>query len=372
MTAWLVFFTGFSSSLSYNQRMTKTDTIRWGIAGTGHIAQQFAGDMHLAQGARLTAVASRSAETAQTFADRFEGVAGFASLDAMIGSGLIDAVYIASPNTAHHAQTLACINARMPVLVEKPLTANLAQALEIQSAARAAESFVMEAMWSRYLPAMKAARGAIRDGAIGRIRRFEADLAWKVPYDPNNRFYGKAQGGSVLHDLGVYPLSLARYFLGEPDHVDGTWQAAPTGVDISARLDLRFADTEARISCSFERQGMNQIILEGDKGVMVLGPLFIKADHFTVFASRGLAGFVHPGGDGLKSRLCRKLFRHLPLPGVARHFHRFEGTGMQFEIEAASNAVRDGRLEEPCNTLDDTIAALRMVDQVLSNPPEAA
>lgn len=350
--------------------MTKTDTIRWGIAGTGHIAQQFAGDMRLAQGTRLAAVASRSADTAQTFADRFDGVAGFASLDEMIASNLIDAVYIATPNTAHHAQTLACISARMPVLVEKPLTANLAQALEIQSAARTAGSFVMEAMWSRYLPAIKAARAAIHDGAIGRVQRLEADLGWTVPFDPQSRFFDKAQGGGVLHDLGVYPLSLARYFLGEPDHVEGSWRAAPTGVDMSARLDLRFADSKARISCSFERQGTNQIIIAGEKGVMVLGPLFIKADQFTIFASRALSDFVHPGGDGLKPRFCRKLFRHLPLPGVARHSYRFKGTGMQFEIEAASSAIRDGRLEDPRNTLDDTLAVLQMIDQVLSQSPE--
>lgn len=352
--------------------MTRSDIIRWGIAGTGHIARQFAGDIHHAPGACLSAVASRSADTAKTFAQRFDDVTGFASLNEMITSNLIDAIYIATPNTAHHPQTLACINARIPVLVEKPLTADLGQALEIQSAAHSAKSFVMEAMWSRYLPAMKAARAAIRDGAIGEVRRFEADLAWNVTFDPNSRFFDKTQGGGVLHDLGVYPLSLARYFLGEPDHVEGSWRAAPTGVDMTARLALRFANAEALISCSFERQGSNQIIIEGDKGVMVLGPLFIKAEEYTIFASRRLADLAQPGGDGLSARIRRKLVRSMPLPGVTRHPHRFEGTGMEFEIEAASNAIREGRLAEPSNTLDDTLAVLRMIDQVLSRPPETA
>lgn len=352
--------------------MTKSDIIRWGIAGTGHIARQFADDIRHARDTRLTAVASRSAVSAQSFAQHFDDVTGFASLDEMIASNLIDAVYIATPNTAHHAQTLACINARIPVLVEKPLTADLGQALEIQSAAHSAKSFVMEAMWSRYLPAMKAARAAIRDGAIGEVRRFEADLAWNVTFDPNSRFLDKTQGGGVLHDLGVYPLSLARYFLGEPDHVEGSWHAAPTGADMSARIALRFAHAEAQISCSFERQGSNQIIIEGDKGVMVLGPLFIKAEEYTIFASRRLADLAQPGGDRLSARIRRKLVRSMPLPGVTRHFHRLEGTGMQFEIEAASNAIREGRLGEPSNTLDDTLAVLRMIDQVLSRPPETA
>jgi predicted dehydrogenase len=352
--------------------MTRPETIRWGIAGTGQIACRFAGDIRHAEGARLTAIAGRSADTAQTFARHVGGVAAFASLDAMIASGLIDAAYIATPNTVHHAQTLACITAQMPVLVEKPLTANLEQALEIRSAARAAGSFVMEAMWSRYLPAIKAARAAIRDGAIGTVRRLEADLAWKVPYDPQSRFFDTSKGGGVLHDLGVYPLSLARYLLGEPDHVDGSWRVAPTGADMSARLALRFADAEALISCSFERQGSNQMILEGDKGVMVIGPLFIKAEDYTIAASRRLANLAHPGGDGATARVGRKLLQNLPLPGVSRHPHRFGGTGMQFEIEAASRAISEGRLEEPSNTLDDTLSVLRMIDQVLSRSPENA
>ncbi len=352
--------------------MTKSDIIRWGIAGTGHIARQFAGDIRHARAARLTAVASRSEVSAQSFAKHFDGVTGFASLDAMIGSGLIDAVYVATPNTIHHDQALSCIKARMPVLVEKPLTANLDQALDIKAAAEISKSFVMEAMWSRYLPAVRAAHAAILDGAIGEILRFEADLAWNVPYDPKSRFFDKAQGGGVLHDLGVYPLSLARYFLGEPQHVDGTWRAAPSGVDISAHLTLRFADVEAHVSCSFERNGSNRIIIEGEKGVMVLGPLFIKAEEYTIFASRRLADLAHPGGSGLSARLRRKLSRSMPLPGVTRHPYRFEGTGMEFEIDAASSAIREGRLEEPSNRLDDTLAVLRMIGQVLARPPETA
>jgi hypothetical protein len=105
---------------------------------------------------------------------------------------------------------------------------------------------------------------------------------------------------------------------------------------------------------------------------MVLGPLFIKAEDYIIFASRRLADLADPGGDGLSARLRRKLTRLMPLPGVARHTYRFEGTGMEFEIDAASNAIREGRLEEASNTLDDTLAVLRMIDQMLSRPPEPA
>lgn len=349
--------------------MSDTRTIRWGIIGAGGIARQFASDILHARGASLTAVAARDTAKARAFADAQANVTGFGSLNEMLASGRIDAVYIATPNSVHHAQALACIEARMPVLVEKPLTANLESALEIEAAARQTGVFVMEAMWSRYLPAMQAARKAIRDGAIGTVRRLEADLAWKVVYDPSHRLFDKAQGGGALYDLGVYPISLARWFFGEPQEARGVWRPAPSGVDMSAELTLQYHEAEARISCGFDRDGDNRMIIEGEKGVIVLGPLFIKATGFAIYPSRAIADWVQPGGNAAPARLGRKLLGLLPLPGVKRHAFGLKGSGLEFEIEAASNAIRQGLMEEPDNPLDETIANLRMIDTVLNAPP---
>ncbi|WP_299860234.1 Gfo/Idh/MocA family oxidoreductase [uncultured Hoeflea sp.] len=349
--------------------MSDTRNIRWGIIGAGGIARQFASDIRHAQGASLTAVATRGPAKAQAFAGDQGDVTGFGSLSEMLASGRIDAAYIATPNSVHHAQALACIAAGMPVLVEKPLTANLEAALEIEAAARQAGVFVMEAMWSRYLPAMQAARKAIRDGAIGTVRRLEADLAWKVDYNPSHRLFNKAQGGGALYDLGVYPISLARWFLGEPQEVSGVWRPAPSGVDMSAELTLQYHAAEARISCGIDRDGDNRMIIEGDKGVIVLGPLFIKATGFAIYPSRAIADWAQPGGSAAPTRLRRKLLGLLPLPGVKRHAFALKGSGLEFEIEAASNAIRQGLTEEPDNPLDETIANLRMIDTVLTAPP---
>ncbi|MCY0148104.1 Gfo/Idh/MocA family oxidoreductase [Hoeflea sp. G2-23] len=349
--------------------MTNSKTIRWGIAGTGVIAGQFAHDIRHAAGATLSAVTARDPAKAAAFARQHSLAAGFSSLSAMIGSGRIDAVYIATPNTVHCAQTLECIAARIPVLVEKPLTASLTQAREIETAARAAGSFVMEAMWSRYLPAVQAARTAIRDGVIGTVTRLEAELAWKIDYDPQSRFFDKANGGGALHDLGVYPISLARFLLGEPTQITGSWRPAPSGVDIAAEISMHFGQTEALIRCGFDRTGANRMIIEGDRGVISLGVPFIKAGAYTVFASRRRADFTEPGGDTRMARIRRKLFRHMPLPGVSRHDYPFPGSGLQFEIEAASDAIRQNWNEHPDNRLGDSLATLRIIDDVLAAPP---
>ncbi|WP_420407091.1 Gfo/Idh/MocA family protein [Hoeflea sp.] len=351
--------------------MSKSETIRWGISGTGRIAGQFAADIGHAANARLCAVAGRSEEKVAALTGAQTNIAGFLSLGQMIASGSVDAVYVATSNDVHLDQTLACIRAGMPVLVEKPLTASLTEAKEIRSAARGSGSFVMEAMWTRYLPALTAARNAIAAGAIGRVRRLEADIAWKVPYDPSDRRFDKEKGGGALYDIGVYPLSLARNFLGQPEAVTGWWRAAPSGVDIDARLSLRYGEAEAIISCGFNRDGTNQLVIEGDDGVIVLGPLFINATGFEICASRTVSNLALPGGNSMQARIRRKLVRHLPFPGIRRHDHGFRGTGLQFEIEAASKAILSGLTEEPANTLDDTVAVLEMIETVLSAPPQA-
>lgn len=349
--------------------MNEKKIIRWGIVGTGTIARQFAADMEFAHGARLSAVCSRDLARAREFAGRHSGIAAFDSLASMIGAQAVDAVYVATPNAAHRLAALECIAAGIPVLVEKPMTASLDEALEIERAARSGGSLVMEAMWSRYLPAIKALRKALRDGAIGTVRKLEADIAWKHDFDPKSRFFDKSQGGGALHDLGVYPISLARFFLGEPVSVDASWRAAPTGVDIDATLHIHFATAEAEIRCGFDRHGSNRMVIEGDTGVVVIAPPFIKASGFTVYPSRRLADLAEPGGNTLAGRVRRELFLRLRLRGGKNHDFGFAGGGMQFEIEAASEAIRQGMIEEPDNRLDDTIAALRIIEAVLAKPP---
>ncbi|TDH34430.1 Gfo/Idh/MocA family oxidoreductase [Pseudohoeflea suaedae] len=344
--------------------------IRWGIASTGAVAHAFAQDIRSAKGAVLAGVASRDPQKARRFAGKHPGIKAFDSLDAMVASDLIDAVYVASPHSAHLSQALTALEARKPVLVEKPLTTSTRGVKRLSEASFTSRTFAMEAMWTRYLPAVRAARKVIRAGQIGTIRSIRSELTRRRPFDPKNRFFDPAQAGGALLDIGVYQISLACFFLGKPETIEGSWTEAPTGVDVAAELTLGFGTATAHLSCGFDRDGDNRFIIEGDKGTLVLGIPFIGARILGRYNSPAMADLAFPGGEGFAARWRRKIGARLPLPGAKRKIFPVPGTGLSCEIEAASNAIREGRMEEPDNTLSDSLMVIEIVETILAQDPK--
>ncbi|MGI8458770.1 MAG: Gfo/Idh/MocA family protein [Propionibacteriaceae bacterium] len=217
-------------------------TVRWGIAGPGRIAASVAGDFGHVDDAELVAVGSRSRDRAAAFGAEHGVPVAFGSYAELIGSDQIDAIYIATPHPQHLVLALAALDAGKPILVEKTFTATLAGATEVVDRARERGVFCMEAMWTRFQPAIVAARELIADGAIGEVRSVQADLGVDAPFDPTDRLFDPAQGGGALEDLGVYVVSFAQHFLGTPDRVTATGALAPTGVDLEVGLLLSYDD----------------------------------------------------------------------------------------------------------------------------------
>jgi predicted dehydrogenase len=340
--------------------------IRWGIVGTGIIANHFASDLALVKNARLEAVVSRSLATASNFTNAHGGHP-HDSLDGILSNDAIDAIYIASPNDTHFSTAEAAIAAGKAVLVEKPLVVSSAEAVRLKSLAQAKGVFVMEAMWTRFLPAMTYVRDVIRSGDMGEILAVNGELAFHQPYSSQSRFFDRARGGGSLLDLGVYGLSLCLDLFGKPDAVDGEWCCAPTGVDLSAQVNLRFGGFTARVKCGLDQTGANLFIIQGSKATLVVQPPFNAACMIVQGTGAFMPMVTKPGVSSF-ARISRKLARTIPLPGVSRLSFPFEGHGLQFEIEAVGQALVDGLTEHPLAPLDDSIETLRIIEAVVSMP----
>ena len=216
--------------------------IRWGVVGPGRIAENLVKDFAVVDGARVSAVASRSIDRAQAFAARHGIERAYGSYAELLADPDVDVLYLATPHPQHHAVALAAIRAGKALLVEKTFAATTAGAQEVVDLARESGVFVMEAMWTRFQPAIVALRDLVADGAIGEVRSVQADLGVAKEYDPTDRMFDLALGGGALLDVGVYVASFAQMLLGTPSRVVAAGSRFPSGADAEASLLLDYGD----------------------------------------------------------------------------------------------------------------------------------
>ncbi|HSK95804.1 MAG TPA: Gfo/Idh/MocA family oxidoreductase, partial [Euzebyales bacterium] len=223
-----------------------TAELRWGFIGPGRIAANVAADLHLVDGATMHAVASRSPDRARAFADAHGAAVAYGSYGELLADPDVDAVYIATPHRQHHAIALAAISAGKHLLVEKAFTCTLAGAREVVDAARAAGVLCLEAMWTRFQPAIVRARQLIAEDVIGDIRAVRADLGVRNRFDPVDRLWARNLGGGALLDLGVYTVAFVQMVLGgSPEAIEVAGTLAGNGVDAEAAVLWRGADGRA-------------------------------------------------------------------------------------------------------------------------------
>ncbi|KQY44286.1 Gfo/Idh/MocA family oxidoreductase [Rhizobium sp. Root483D2] len=343
--------------------------VQWAVLGTGAIAATFAKDIRLTENAVLVAVCSRTLEAATAFSDRFGGLRIIADIETLAADPQIDAVYLATPNTAHYGQAKTLLSAGKPLLIEKPLVMTAAQAQALESLAAQKQTFAMEGLWTVFLPAIDHLRQLLTGKTIGAITRVRGELAYAKTFDGNSRFFAPALGGGSLLDLGVYPIALTLSLFGSPRTVAGRWSAAPTGVDMAADVTLGYDGFQAELSVGFDRNGNNRFIIEGETGSLIIDAPFLRASRIILTRNRVVHRLVAACGSGPLSRLAGKIARRLPLPGLAVYAHGFPGDGLQFEIAAASRAIRDGQHQQPRMPLSASIEVLGIIETVRALPP---
>ena len=356
--------------MSGSADLAQLRSVGWGIVGTGAIAHQFCADLALLPSARIAAIHSRSAGNAEAFRASVGAAKAYADLDAFLADPSIEVVYIATPNSLHVEQALLALSAGKAVLVEKPLAVSPEGAREIAQAAARYKRFAMEAMWTRFLPAVSFVVREVAARRIGRIRAIRANLSFQRTEIAGDRFFEPALGGGAALDLGVYPVSLAIRLLGRPAEVSGRWFAAASGVDCRSEFTLRYPDAVAELSCGFDRDGDNFFLIEGSAGTIRLEAPFLKAKRVTIF-SAAASKFRSLGADHSGRGLAAKMLQRLPVPGRQSQNFPFEGNGLQFQALAVMDALRKGETSSATMPLEDSIATLEVIAAVLAADPDS-
>jgi predicted dehydrogenase len=258
----------------------------WGIIGPGKIAAKFAAALPLAGNSLLKAVASRNSTRARSFAATHGVDTIYDSYEQLAADPTIDAVYIATPHAFHAENSLLCLQNGKAVLCEKPMALNAAQVGEMIAASRRHNAFLMEAMWTRFLPLMQHITDMITAGKIGQVKYVRADFGFLAPFQPDSRLYDLRLGGGSLLDIGIYPLFLCLHLLGKPDKIRAAGHLAPTGSDETCHALLTYNDgRSAVISSTLACQTSLTAEIAGTNGSIRIPTPWYKNDRFTWHAA---------------------------------------------------------------------------------------
>ena len=263
--------------------MLSKKQVNWGIVGAGRIAEKFCEDMSYVINGKLAAVAARSLESATKFAEKYQIPNAYAGYQTLFNDLEIDVVYIATTHNFHFEHAKAALLAGKSVLCEKPITVSYKQCLELQRIAKQQNVFLMEAIWTYFLPSIIIAKKWADEGLIGEIKHIKADFGYRVPYDPVGRMYNPDLAGGCLLDMGIYPLAIAHYFNPAPlTDVSLKLQKAQSGVENDLVILAKANDVTLSLATSFQCRLQNAALIIGEDGYIKI-PDFWRAKSCSLY-----------------------------------------------------------------------------------------
>jgi predicted dehydrogenase len=309
--------------------------LRWGIAATGKIAASMCEALGTLADAEVVAVGSRSQDAADAFAARFGIPSAHGSYDSLWADDDVDVVYIASPHSHHHAMTIAALDAGKHVLCEKAFAINASQAREMVAAAQRNDRFLMEAMWTWFIPAVVDIRQRVLDGEIGELKVVEANFAIPVT-DPGGRHRRLDLAGGAMLDIGIYPISFARFLAGDPVDAKVIGTLGPTGVDATVGGVVTYSSGALGVfHTSLDMLGSLGASVYGTLGRIDVDAPFWFPNAFTVRLD---------GEDPV-------------------HVH-MENQGLAHEAAHAMHRIRGGHRESDVISLAATVSTMELLDDI--------
>jgi predicted dehydrogenase len=310
----------------------------WGIIGPGRIAHQFAEGLKVIDEAALYAVASTHQERAQAFVTQHGGEKIYTSYEALVSDPQVDAIYIATPHRFHIDNALLCLTAGKPVLCEKPLTVNAAETQLLIETARAHQVFLMEALWTRYLPIYQPVREWLDAKAIGDLRLLVSNFGINIPKDPGERWLNPELAGGTLLDMGVYPIAVSQWVMGQRPHAfSAQAQLGGTGVDELTAVVLKYENgVISQFNSNFITDGVNDFYIYGSAGHIRIHANYWAATQATLVTGDRTSTATQP----------------------------FRGGGFEYQTEEAIRCIRAGLLESPAMSHADTLTNLQLMDSI--------
>lgn len=322
----------------------------WGLIGPGGIAHRFADAVHRLPGTHLHGVLGRDTARTAAFVQHWQrsgkpAPQAAANLDALLADDAIDAIYIATPHSGHGEFARRCIAAGKPVLCEKPLVPSLAEAQALVALAQQGRVFLMEALWTRFLPLYGLLKQRLAAGDVGQVHGIQSSFCFAVPFDSASRLFDPALAGGTLLDIGIYNLAATRWVLQaalghcpEPACIQATGALAPTGVDQRVTATLAFPQgITAQFTCAFDSVSDNALHIFGSAGSITLPHNFWEATRATL---------QRPDREP----------EALEAP--------FAINGFEYEIEEAMRCVRAGLLQSPQMPHAETLALVAWMDEL--------
>jgi predicted dehydrogenase len=311
----------------------------WALVGPGNIARRFAGALRPMAGARLAAVVGRDAARAAEFARQWsDGAWSGTDLASALARPDVQAVYVCTPHPFHAVAVRAALEAGKPVLCEKPLTPTAAATRPLLALARERRVFLMEAVWTRFLPVYDQVRAWLDDGAIGAVRAMQSSFGIHRPPTPGHRRYVAALGGGALLDIGIYNITVSRMVLpGVPvERFEASAVLGGEDVDVQLNATLDFgAGRSSQFVCGFLGNADNAFRILGERGHIIVQGGFWESTAATL---------VQDGQPPLT----------VPAP--------FRTNGFEYEIEEAMRCIRAGQIESPRLPHAETLAVVELMD----------
>lgn len=315
--------------------------IRWGILGCGRIARKFAADLALVTDAKLMAVGARQLENAKAFAKDFPASHVHGSYEDLVKDPDVDVIYVASPHALHHEHTLLCLEHKKAVLCEKAFAINRRQAKEMVDASRKNQVFLMEALWSKFLPQYQKLQELIAAGELGEIRNMLVSFGF-IPLPPvPPRLYDPALGGGSLLDIGIYNVFLVLAVMGRPDIIEASMTPSPEGVDEQCAILFKYHNgSMAQLFCSL----LSNLGTEADIGgtkcrLRLTSRFYAPSANIELFTGREESKQIIP-------------------------VHKEPGSGYQFEARHVGECLRKGLIESPVMTHADSLLIMETLDRI--------